>query len=216
MSLRYALLALLTVEPMTGYDLAKRFHSSVGFVWHAPDSQIYPELRKMAKDGLLDSEEVPWGSKGKKTQYRITPEGRAAFRAWMNSPLEYSRERDPVHLKAAYLEWTDTESSKRHMQAHIDYYTVQRDQWAEMIEGLHAGTNEMLNKRLAGTADSERRKTIEYKIFTYEGLVARAETEIEWGKRGLKLIDALTPDTESGSPQRGPGGEDQRVHQEWD
>ena len=29
MSLRYALLALLTVEPMTGYDLAKRFESSV-------------------------------------------------------------------------------------------------------------------------------------------------------------------------------------------
>jgi PadR family transcriptional regulator, regulatory protein AphA len=40
MSLRNALLALLVVEPMTGYDLAKRFGSSVGNVWHAPDSQI--------------------------------------------------------------------------------------------------------------------------------------------------------------------------------
>lgn len=192
MSLRYALLALLSVEPMTGYDLAKRFETSVAFVWHAPDSQIYPELRKMATEGLLQAEEVSWGPRGKKTQYRITDDGRAAFRAWMREPLEYSRERDPVHLKAAYLEWTEPDAAREHMQAHIDYHTMRRDQWAEMIAELRAGTNEMLSKRLAVTPEADRRRTIEYKVFTYEGLIARAETEIEWGKRGLKLIDAMS------------------------
>ena len=198
MSLRYALLALLSVEPMTGYDLAKRFESSVAFVWHAPDSQIYPELRKMAKEGLLQAEEVSWGPRGKKTQYRITEEGRAAFRAWMREPVEYSRERDPVHLKAAYLEWAEPKAAREHMQDHIDYHTMRRDQWAEMIDQLRAGTNEMLSKRLAATAEADRQRTVEYKVFTYEGLIARAETEIEWGKRGLKLIDSLS----------GPVGED--------
>ena len=192
MSLRYALLALLSVEPMTGYDLAKRFESSVAFVWHAPDSQIYPELRKMAKEGLLQAEEVSWGPRGKKTQYRITGDGRAAFREWMNAAVEYSRERDPVHLKAAYLEWAEPSVAREHMQAHIDYHTMRRDQWADMIAGLRAGTNEMLSKRLAATPEADRQRTIEYKVFTYEGLIARAETEIEWGKRGLKLIDGLS------------------------
>lgn len=192
MSLRYALLALLSVEPMTGYDLAKRFGSSVAFVWHAPDSQIYPELRKMAKEGLLQAEEVSWGPRGKKTQYRITDDGRAAFRTWMHEPLEYSRERDPVHLKAAYLEWAEPAAAREHMQAHIAYHTMRRDQWADMITELRAGTNEMLSKRLAVTPEADRQRTIEYKVFTYEGLIARAETEIEWAKRGLKLIDALS------------------------
>jgi PadR family transcriptional regulator AphA len=32
---------------------------------------------------------------------------------------------------------------------------------------------------------------VQYKIFTYEGLIARAETEIEWGRRGLELIGSL-------------------------
>ncbi|EDV5156957.1 PadR family transcriptional regulator, partial [Salmonella enterica subsp. enterica] len=59
MSLRYALLALLTARPMTGYDLAKSFHVSVGHVWHAPDSQIYPELKRMLADGLVEGESVP-------------------------------------------------------------------------------------------------------------------------------------------------------------
>ncbi|WP_332601639.1 PadR family transcriptional regulator [Arthrobacter sp. S2(2024)] len=191
MSLRYALLALLSVEPMTGYDLSKRFESSVAYVWHAPDSQIYPELRKMEKDGLLAGEEIPWGPRGKKTQYRITAEGRAAFRDWMNTPLEYSRERDPVHLKAAYLEWADPRAARAHMQAHIDYHTLRREQWAGMIQELKNGTNVMLRKRLAVTPDADRRRTLEYKIFTYEGLVARADTEIEWARRGLALIDSL-------------------------
>ncbi|GAA1760563.1 helix-turn-helix transcriptional regulator [Pseudarthrobacter sulfonivorans] len=192
MSLRFALLALLTVEPMTGYDLAKRFESSVAFVWHAPDSQIYPELRKMAKEGLLTAEEIPWGPNGKKTQYRITIEGRAAFKQWMNTPLEYARERDPVHLKAAYLEWAEPSMAKQHMQAHIEYHRMRRGQWADMIAGLRDGTNEMLSKRLAAAAPQDHRRILEYKIFTYQGLIARAETEIEWGLRGLELIDSLS------------------------
>ena len=191
MSLRYALLALLSVEPMTGYDLSKRFESSVAYVWHAPDSQIYPELRRMEKDGLLAGEEVPWGPKSKKTQYRITAEGTAAFREWMNTPLEYSRERDPVHLKAAYLEWAETEAAKAQMQAHIAYHTLRRQQWEQMIGELRSGTNVMLRKRLEVTPQADRKRTTQYKIFTYEGLIARAETEIEWARRGLDLIDSL-------------------------
>ena len=191
MSLRYALLALLSVEPMTGYDLSKRFESSVAYVWHAPDSQIYPELRRMEKDGLLIGEEVPWGTRGKKTQYRITETGTAAFRKWMNTTLEYSRERDPVHLKAAYLEWAAPESARDQMRAHIAYHELRREQWENMIAELRNGTNVMLRKRLEVTPEADRRRTTEFKIFTYEGLIARAQTEIDWARRGLELIDTL-------------------------
>ena len=44
---------------MTGYDLSKAFQASVSHVWHAPDSQIYPELRRMAAVGLAEVEHNP-------------------------------------------------------------------------------------------------------------------------------------------------------------
>ena len=91
MSLRHALLALLRVSPLTGYDLQKEFSVSVGHVWHAPDSQIYPELRKMEAEGLIEGEVLPWGTKGKKRQYRVTAEGDRFFLGWMNEPLVYAR-----------------------------------------------------------------------------------------------------------------------------
>ncbi|MFM9273566.1 PadR family transcriptional regulator [Pseudarthrobacter sp. NKDBFgelt] len=191
MSLRYALLALLTSQPLTGYDVFKHFEQSVGYVWHAPDSQIYPELRKMEKDGLLSGIEEPWGKRGKKKRYHITPEGIEAFRCWMNTTLDYARERDPIHLKAAYLEWAEPDAARTQMHAHIAYHSSRAQQWREMIATLEDRTNPILVTRLAAAPEEDRAKIAGYKIFTYEGMIDRAKAEIEWARRGLELIDKL-------------------------
>lgn len=191
MSLRYALLALLTSQPLTGYDVFKQFEQSVGYVWHAPDSQIYPELRRMEKDGLLRGVEEPWGKKGKKKRYHITPEGVEAFRAWMNTTLDYARERDPIHLKAAYLEWAEPDAARAQMRAHIAYHFSRVRQWQEMIAALQDRSNPILAKRLETAPEGDREKIAAYKIFTYEGMIDGAEAEIEWANKGLELIDTL-------------------------
>lgn len=193
MSLRYALLALLTVEPMTGYDLYKEFETSVGHVWHAPDSQIYPELKRMESAGLVEGEEIPWGQRGKKRQYHVTDAGIQAYRTWMNTTMEYARVREPAHLRAAYMEWAEPESAREQMRAHINHHKGQLEQWREKIREIEAGESAMLNRRLSRTSTIDREKTIAYKIFAYEGLITQAEAEVAWAKRGLKLIDRLNP-----------------------
>ena len=200
MSLRHALLALLTVEPMTGYDLSKAFQASVSHVWHAPDSQIYPELRRMEADGLLVGTEVPWGPRGKKREYHVTAAGLDAFRAWMNEPLSYTRERDPAHLKAAYLEWAEPDAARAQLHAHIANFDEQRTEWLEKVHEIDTGTSTMLEKRLAHAPASEHAAIRAYKRYTYEGLIARAEQEIEWARRGLVLIDQLNRTDVSAPP----------------
>lgn len=193
MSLRYALLALLSVEPMTGYDLHKEFSSSVGHVWHAPDSQIYPELRRMEAEGLLAGEEVPWGQRGRKRQYHATDAGIAAFRAWMDGSLEYARLRDPIHLKAAYFEWASPDAARAQLRAHIEHHRELLSQWQEKASEIDEGRSEMLNRRLARTTAGALERTIAFKRFTYDGLIQRAAQEIAWAERGLALIDELGP-----------------------
>jgi PadR family transcriptional regulator AphA len=191
LSLRYALLALLNVEPMTGYDLYKVFESSVGHVWYAPDSQIYPELRKMEGDGLVLGEDVPWGKSGTKRRYHITPDGNAAFTDWINSPMEFSRVRDPAHLRAAYLEWATPEAARNQMRAHVAHNTALLRQWEQKVREIDTGTSAMLLRRLSKTAEKDRGRTTAFKRFAYEGLIARAEAEIAWANRGLRLADEL-------------------------
>ncbi len=191
MSLRYALLALLTAQPMTGYDLAKAFHSSVGHVWHAPDSQIYPELRRMERDGIVDAELVPWGSTTTKTRYAINDRGREAFRDWMATPLEYSRDRDPAHLRAAYFEWTDAEHARAQLKAHRAHFTELRDQWQGQLRAIRDRTHPVVARRLEVFPEPEWERIVAYKAFAYEGLVDRADHEIAWAERGLRLVDDL-------------------------
>ena len=83
MSLRHALLAILAVEPMTGYDLTKHFDRSAAYVWHAPHSQIYPELRKLEDAGLVTAESVARGDHGIKRTYSITDAGLTELIEWV-------------------------------------------------------------------------------------------------------------------------------------
>jgi DNA-binding PadR family transcriptional regulator len=193
MSLRYALLAILRVGPLSGYDLQKQFHQSVGHVWHAPDSQIYPELRKMEADGLVEAEEQTRGERGTRRLYHVTSAGDQAFLDWMAAPLDYQRVRDPAHLRAAYLETAKPDDARRFLRAHIAEWESELEQWEGEIARIDQVANPMLLRRLAVTPEPERERTIAYKRFAYEGLVERAKGEIEWARRGLTLVDRLYP-----------------------
>ena len=191
MSLRYALLALLRVGSQSCYDLQKQFSRSVGHVWHAPDSQIYPELRKMESEGLVECEDQLRGERGTRRLYHVTPEGDAAFVAWMAAPLDYQRVRDPAHLRAAYLEVAAPDDARAFLRAHIVQWESELEQWEGELRRIDARDNPMLVRRLAVTPEDERERVVAYKRFAYEGLVERARSEIEWARRGLDLVDAL-------------------------
>lgn len=80
MSLRHGLLDLLAGRPMSGYDLSRFFEVSMGNVWPAQHSQIYPELAKLLADGLI--EQTGEGPRGRRI-YETTPAGVEALRAWL-------------------------------------------------------------------------------------------------------------------------------------
>ena len=76
MALRYAILGLLSAEPMSGYDLAKWMDRGLGNIWSAHASQIYPELARMVEAGVIV--EVP-GDTGPRRRrvYGISDDGAA-------------------------------------------------------------------------------------------------------------------------------------------
>jgi len=85
MALRYAILGLLSAEPMSGYDLAKWMDRGLGNIWSAHASQIYPELARLVEDGSI--EEVP-GEPGPRRRrvYGITEAGTGELHEWLAGP----------------------------------------------------------------------------------------------------------------------------------
>ncbi|MBQ9053053.1 PadR family transcriptional regulator [Rhodococcus sp. (in: high G+C Gram-positive bacteria)] len=189
MSLRMAVLALLTARPMTGFDLMRQFDVSVGFLWNAPHTQIYPELKKLELAGLVEGTDMPRGQKGTKRQYRITDDGIAELRAMMNEIEEPRRERDPHRLKAAYMEWADPEAARAQLITHLEYFQAAEILYQQQHDDILARRIPLLQDRLKDVPADQQEAVIEFKAYAYAGLVSRARGEIEWAKTGLQLLD---------------------------
>jgi len=84
MSLENALLGLLIDKPMAGYDLKKILDHPIGFFWAAQMSQIYRELNKLEKKGLVKSEVEPQMKRPARKVYKLTNEGKETFLNWLN------------------------------------------------------------------------------------------------------------------------------------
>lgn len=102
MSLRYALLGLLAEEPMSGYDLTKRFAASLANAWPAQHSQIYPELARLVDRGwIVQTAEGPRGRK----VYGATSDGIAALREWLrDTEADHTLRHEPI--LRAFFRWT--------------------------------------------------------------------------------------------------------------
>ncbi|MEV8633322.1 PadR family transcriptional regulator [Streptosporangium sp. NPDC051023] len=122
MSLRIALLGLLTAAgPASGYDLTKLFESSISNAWQARHSQIYPELNKMAADGLVTVEEA--GPRGRKT-YEITAEGSGELRTWLLEKEPSRSYRSEGALRAFLLPMLESHEAVALLRTEAQAYAV--------------------------------------------------------------------------------------------
>ena len=86
--LKYAILGLLSREPLTGYDISQKFSKTVNNFWYSTHGQIYPALKKLHGEGLITYETDTKGTILKKKFYRLTEEGREELVKWLSTPFE--------------------------------------------------------------------------------------------------------------------------------
>ena len=80
---RFALLGMLSIEDMSGYDIRREMRSSTNHFWSESDGQIYPTLEHLLEEDCVTVREET-GDRGKTRKiYRITQKGHEALRAWL-------------------------------------------------------------------------------------------------------------------------------------
>lgn len=88
MSVRHALLALLSEGPKYGLQLRQEFEARTGEVWPLNVGQVYMTLQRLERDGLVESD--PSGEDGPQKGYRITEPGREQLGDWLGPPADTS------------------------------------------------------------------------------------------------------------------------------
>ena len=83
----FGLLGLLAVRSWTGYELTQQVRRSLRFIWAASDGHLYREQKRLVDLGWATVEEEPAGRRTRK-RYTITPAGRTALSAWLDTEPE--------------------------------------------------------------------------------------------------------------------------------
>lgn len=99
MALRHAVLAALLDEELSGYQLAKAFGLGVANFWHALPQQLYAELARLERDGLVSGREVVQDSRPNKRLFTVTDAGLAELERFTESAAKPSVIRDDLLVK---------------------------------------------------------------------------------------------------------------------
>jgi DNA-binding PadR family transcriptional regulator len=147
-SVRHALLALLSEGPKYGLQLREEFEARTGEVWPLNVGQVYTTLQRLERDGLVESEGA---DEGPQKAFEITGSGAAELAAWLRTPPDLSSPpRDELVMKvlvAIRLPGTDVPGL---IQAHRRYLVQLMQEWTRIKEGGPAGD---LNLALAVDAE---------------------------------------------------------------
>ena len=124
------LLGLLASKPLSGYDIKTIVDRSTRFFWAASYGQIYPELKRLEEEGLVEGEDRPNGGRSRRV-YKLTPAGREALVEWLFGSTVTVELRDESLLRLFFADALPREDALRLLEGrkygHEQYLEVLRE-----------------------------------------------------------------------------------------
>ncbi|MDU5510275.1 PadR family transcriptional regulator [Enterococcus gilvus] len=128
-TISYVVLAMLIRSPLTGYEL-KRF---LNLFWEAHHSQIYPTLKELRKQELIEIIDIP---DGKRKIYDITPTGKELVKEWVFTKSHAPSQKDEFLAKVFTISALDRDTSKFLIMERKQYYHEQVNDYSKVLASL--------------------------------------------------------------------------------
>lgn len=131
MSVRNAMLALLSEGPKYGFQLRQEFEARTGEVWPLNVGQVYLTLQRLEREGLVAAENS--AETGPQKGFRITAAGSTELEAWLLTPPDLSTPpRDELVIKVLLSRQLPGVDPKRVIQAHRSYVVKLMQRWTKL------------------------------------------------------------------------------------
>ena len=132
-SVRHALLALLSEGPKYGLQLRQEFESRTGEVWPLNVGQVYTTLQRLERDGLVESDDI--SEEGPQKGFHITEEGAEELAQWLRTPPDFSSPpRDELVIKVLVALGLPGVDVHEVVQVHRRYLVELMQQWTRLKE----------------------------------------------------------------------------------
>ena len=132
-SVRHALLALLSEGPKYGLQLREEFEARTGEVWPLNVGQVYTTLQRLERDGFVESDDAE--TEGPQKRFRITTAGREELAGWLRTPPDLaSPPRDELVMKVLVAMRVPGTDVHQVIQVHRRYLVELMQQWTHIKE----------------------------------------------------------------------------------
>src|SRR6185436_11729135 len=161
---------------LSGYEIRQWITQYVGMFWSESYGQIYPELKRLAKAGLVKP--LASGAEPRaKQRYRLTAAGRARLAEWLQKAPRAEKPRLELLLKLFFGRVTGVEAARRFIEA----YGAAAERTVEALDGI---------EKLILRDDAEAPDLLYSLIVVSSGQMVHG-ARAAWAKRSLALLDAF-------------------------
>ena len=169
-----AVLAALSVQPMTGYALRDAILEHLGAFWSESFGQIYPALSRLREQGLV---EAGGGERTGSSTYRLTASGRARLVELMREAPARTPPRNGMLLRLFFGEVLGARACRDLV---VEYRGIAEQQLASLAAARHATE--------ADAADAPGRA---YQLMTISAGEHSTRAAIAWADETLATLDGL-------------------------
>ncbi|MET9518662.1 PadR family transcriptional regulator [Streptomyces sp. NPDC002994] len=151
MALRHAVLAALLAGDgsdgdgrgeYSGYQLAKAFDIGVANFWHALPQQLYAELAKLEKEGLVAGRQVVQEARPNKRLFRVTEAGLAELEAFAAAASKVSFIRDDLLVKVQVADSVDNGPLIEQLEERASLAEAKIELFGKMLRKMRGGLDE--------------------------------------------------------------------------
>jgi PadR family transcriptional regulator, regulatory protein AphA len=171
---QYVILGLLSMEPLSGYEIQKLIHQSIGHFWSESNGQLYPALNQLLDNKLILLDRIEQKKKKVRHIYSITDEGRVALEGWLQEKTEgKSNHRDEDLFKLFFGKNCST-------QVCLDLLLCRQKRVQNKLEEFTAIQNE-----ITMCSSSPH---YQFWSFALKNGLYQAEAELRWCKECIKEL----------------------------
>jgi len=176
MSVRHALLALLSEGPKYGLQLREEFEARTGEVWPLNVGQVYTTLQRLERDGLVESDDA--AQDGPQKTFRITAQGEQELADWLRTPPDLSAPpRDELVMKVLVATRVPGIDVHDVIQVHRRHLVELMQQWTRIKEAEVSGSEPDLSLTLVVDAELFRLDSVIRWLDAADGRIKRAAAE---------------------------------------
>jgi DNA-binding PadR family transcriptional regulator len=176
----YVILGMLSIAPnLSGYEIHKAIEDNFGSFWGESYGQIYPSLKRLMSEGLIEAKKPESGPGRRRQEYSLTEAGRVCLREWLALPFQNDPPRNEFMLKLFF----GGEAAPGVALAHVRELQRRNQRMMATLEEI-----EQASRRYPTDNPNKR-----YWMLTLSLGMALTRAALEWGESTLAQLSANEP-----------------------